>query len=351
MSSFRNAIHKAEENITHIKFKVKEALNLFDPVIIYPYSGYGNGEKAFINGRILEKERFIHDDHEREHSFWHNLHKIWKRYESDEIPGVEIEGELKGVKAKAVSNDEGYFTLVFEGLSEKQLSDGWHQANLRISNMPFDLEYEEEFDDAVLINNQQDCFGIISDVDDTIIKSEAMNALKKLQIMISENAESRVAFDGVEKMYCELIQNWKNPLFFISGSSYNLHDMLVSFCEHQNIPKGPFLLRNLGLTAEKWLKQDTSEYKKAHIEHIMQVFNRLSFICIGDSGQKDPEIYSEIYKKYPKQVKAIYIRQVHSQERKKELKQMADEMDVPFVVMDTSEDALAHARSMGWIPG
>ena len=34
------------------------------------------------------------------------------------------------------------------------------------------------------------------------------------------------------------------------------------------------------------------------------------FICIGDSTQKDPESYAEIYKKFPGWIHAIYIRKV-----------------------------------------
>lgn len=349
MSSFRNITKKAEHTIDKVKIKVKDALNLFDPVIIYPYCGYGNSEKAFIYGRVLEKERMIHEDGEQEHSLWHNIRKIWKRYESDEIPGVEIEGELQGIKARAVSDEEGYFNLVFEALKNKQFEDGWHDITLHIVNMPFDLEYEKTSGASLQICNQQDCFGIISDVDDTIIQSKAMNSLKKLRTMLSKNAKSRVAFDGVDELYSKLIANGKNPLFFVSGSSYNLYDMLVNFCEHQKIPKAPFFLRNLGLDARQWLKQDTSLYKKEHIEHIMQVYDRMSFILIGDSGQKDPEIYSDIYKKYPDRVQAIYIRHVHTPERRQELERMIDEMDAPFLILDKSKDALDHAAKMGWI--
>lgn len=217
MASFRTVAHKAEHVFDRVKFKVKDALNLFDPVIIYPYRGYGNGKKAWISGRILEKERMIHDDDQYDHTFWNNLRKIWKRYESDEIPGVKLEGELNGLKAEAVSDQEGYFTMIFEGIENASLADGWHKAHLKIVGMPYDLEYEESAVAAVRICNQKDCIGIISDVDDTIIKSNAMNAIKKLHVMLSNHAESRVAFEGVSDLYHELTADGKNPLFFVSG--------------------------------------------------------------------------------------------------------------------------------------
>ncbi len=349
MSLFRNKTHKAENSIDKVKLKIKDALNLFDPVIIYPYRGYGTGEQFFIEGRVLEKEDVIHSEQELSNSLWNNIHKIWKRYESDEIPGVTIEAEMEGIFAKTVSNEEGFFKLVFIVPSEKKITDGWHEALLQITEMPYDVEFEKTAKAFVLISNQQNCFGIISDVDDTIIKSSAMNTLKKLRIMLTQNARNRAAFTGVEMLYHKLSSKDKNPLFFVSGSSWNLYDMLVEFCELQNLPKAPFFLRNLGLSPEQWLKQDTSPYKKEYISQILKVFNRLSFILIGDSGQKDPEIYYEIYNEFPGRIKAIYVRHVHNDKRKTELEQMAKKMDVPFLILTDSQKALEHASEMKWI--
>ncbi len=349
MSSFRNKILKSEKGFDRVKMKVKDALNLFDPVIIFPYRGFGTGENFFIEGRVLEKEEVIHGEKEHSNSLWNNIRKIWKRYESDEIPGVEIEAEMKGVSAKTISDEEGFFKLTFKTPPGKVIDDGWHEAVLRITNMPFDVEYEETATAQVLITNQQDNFGIISDVDDTIIKSSAMNTFKKLKIMLTQNARNRVAFEGVEKFYQRLTCNGKNPLFFVSGSSWNLYDMLVTFCRHQNIPDAPFFLRNLGLTAEQWLKQDTSPYKKAYITQLLKLYTRMPFILIGDSGQKDPEIYTELNREFPGRIKAIYIRHVHTDKRKAELERMAETIDVPFLVLKDSGNALEHAMRMKWI--
>ncbi len=349
MSSFRNKTYRVEKAFDRFKIQLKNKLNLFDPVIIYPYRGYGTGEKFFIEGRVLEKEHMIHGIEEHDNSILNNLHKIWKRYESDEIPGVAIEAAMSGISAKTVSDEDGFCKLTFEVPSSVEIPDGWHEAVLRITDIPYNLEFEETAVASVLICNQKNCYGVISDVDDTIIKSSAMNTFKKLQIMLTKNAKNRAAFQGVDKLYQRLSSNGKNPVFFVSGSSWNLYDLLISYCEYQNIPRGPFFLRNLGLSPRQWIKQDTGLYKKEYISHIMKVFSRMSFILIGDSGQKDPEIYADIYRKFPQQVKGIYIRHVHTKKRKQELEQMAGKMDIPFLLLTNSEDALEHAAGMKWI--
>lgn len=343
----KRTVHYTEDKIDELKFKVKDKLGLFDPVIIYPYRGFGNEKIAYMHGRVLEKESIIHEpNEEQEFSFWNNIKKVWKRYESDEVPGVKIFGELAGNKASTVTTDEGYFTLKFEF---DGLANGWHKVDIKIEDMPFDLDYEAGATGEIMICDQTNAFGIISDVDDTIIKSNAINPLKKLATMLKKDAASRVAFKGVGKLYEALIDKYNNPLFFISGSSFNLYDLLTAFCDHNKIPKAPFLLRDLGLETKQWVKQDTRPYKIEQIEKILDVYGKMSFVCIGDSGQQDPEIYSHIHKKYPGRIKAIYIRHVYSDERKNGLEEMAKDYPIPFLIMEDSNDALEHAKSMGWI--
>src|SRR5690606_5927113 len=126
-----------------------------DPVIIYPYRGYGNQRVAFLPGRVLEKERIIHGDVEQKDTLWNNISKIWKRYESDEIPGVKIEGQLYEAMSTSVSNKEGFFKLIFDNLDSMRLSNGWHPVKIRIASMPFDLSFEEEAASEILISTQQ----------------------------------------------------------------------------------------------------------------------------------------------------------------------------------------------------
>ncbi len=349
MKPFRNFAHQAEQAIDKTRTKIKEKLDLFDPVIIFPYLGYSNGKIAYVSGRILEKEQVVHEVEELENNLWDNLHRTWKRYESDEIPRVGVEGELAGRKTSTVSSEEGYFTLIFEDIEDLQLKDGWHEVQLRIAHMPFDLEYEEEASVEVIVCNQQNEFGIISDVDDTIMESNATSFLKKMRTMLSNTARTRVVFEGVDKLYHNLCKDHYNPIFFVSGSSYNLYDKLIKFCEYNDIPKGPFFLRDIGLNAKQWIKQDTRPYKLDYIDEIMTTFDQLDFICIGDSGQQDPEIYREAHEKYPGRIKAIYIRHVYTDERQKELEGMASEMDIPLLVMEHSGDALEHAKEQGWV--
>lgn len=93
------------------KYRIKNKLNLFNDVIAYPYYGFGNESEAFLKGRVIEKETLIHGDEVVPNTLYCNLKKSWKRYSSNEIPGVGVTGTFNGVEANSITDNEGYFDL------------------------------------------------------------------------------------------------------------------------------------------------------------------------------------------------------------------------------------------------
>lgn len=60
----------------------------------------------------------------------------------------------------------------------------------------------------------------------------------------------------------------------------------------------------------KSFTEKTQEYKVDRMEKIHSWFPYRRVLCIGDSTQKDPEAYAEMYAKYPGWIHAIAIRKV-----------------------------------------
>lgn len=334
---------------TMAKYRIKMRLNRFNDVIAFPYYGFGNEKEAFLKGRVLEKEEIIHGDIVVPNTLYYNIKKSWKRYTSNEIPGAAVTGTLNGVEATSVTDNEGYFDLHFKHPEGLGLQNGWHDVDLEITRMPLGLSYEPEAAGEVLISNQANPMGIISDVDDTIIHTDIIRKIQMIVNTVIYDSENRVVFDGVPELYRALCGDNKNPLFFVSGSSYNLYEMLIAFCRINRIPRAPFVLRDLGIGEGHWIRESSEHFKTRNIEFILNLYDRLPFILIGDSGEEDPEIYLDIHRKYPGRVLAIYIRQVHSDARKRELDEMTKDLEIPFLLMKDSHQALEHAKSMGWV--
>ncbi len=345
----KDLVIKTELVYDKLKYRLKNKWGLFGEVIIFPYRGFGNQKEVFLRGRVLEKEEIIHGDTEVPNTLYYNLKKTWKRYTSDEIPGVGVKGFLNGIQANSISDDEGYFDLHFQNLEGAGLNDGWHEVDLEITHMPFNLDYEPKTKGEVLISGQKNSFGIISDMDDTIIHTDIINKTRMVLNTIRYDSANRLVLEGVPKLYRMLSNNFHNPLLFVSGSSYNLYEMLDTFCRINKIPKAPFLLRDLGIGPQQWIKQDSYSFKTENIELILRTYSELSFILIGDSGEEDPEIYLNIYQKYPDRIKAIYIHHVHSDSRKKEIEKMTKNLDIPFLLIEDFWEVLEHVKSTGWV--
>ena len=152
-----------------------------------------------------------------------------------------------------------------------------------------------------------------------------------------------------------MLENWDyNPLFFVSSSPWNLYGLLSEFFHLQDIPIGPILfLRDWGITQEEILPTDHRKFKRETIHLIMDMYPKLPFILIGDSGQEDPEIYEEVDCAYPHRILAIYIRNVsHNLKRPEAIRGLAKKVTDAGSTLILADDTLPmaqHAAAQGWI--
>ncbi|MFZ0389580.1 MAG: hypothetical protein WAN36_03900, partial [Calditrichia bacterium] len=99
--------NKLESIFDKYRFRAKSKLGRIKPLEILPYTGFGNHEKVYIKGRVLEKEGKAPPDENE--GIWKNLKTMYKRFESDEIPGVTVKGIFNGEEKETTTDDEGYF--------------------------------------------------------------------------------------------------------------------------------------------------------------------------------------------------------------------------------------------------
>ncbi len=197
-------------------------------------------------------------------------------------------------------------------------------------------------------------FGVISDIDDTVIQSEVSNFLRAARIVLMENALTRLPFPGVAAFYRALAKgasgSENNPVFYVSSSPWNIYDVIEGFLGAQHIPAGPVLLRDWDLQLQI---RDHHAHKTKAIREIMDAFPSLPFVLVGDSTQEDPEIYSAIVREYPARVLAVYIRSVSPRpERISRIQELAAEVQAAGSALVLADDTLAaakHAAEKGFI--
>jgi phosphatidate phosphatase APP1 len=343
-----------EDHFDKLKFRLGERLGWDKPVQIIPYLGYGTREKAFIKGRVL-RDKGITPAADAD-TIWQNLLNMYKRYESDEIPNARVRVRFGSTEQEAEADSEGYYTFTLDvppDLPEVQTL--------------FDLEFElldypgERHPDPVKAtgqvivppNNAQ--FGIISDIDDTVVQTDAFHLLKMARNVFLNNARTRLPFEGVSAFYKALqlgTAQTYNPIFYLSSSPWNIYDLLVDFFNVRGIPPGPLFLVDLGLTPTQFITPTHHEHKSARIQKLLEEFPKLKFILIGDSGQRDPEIYLEAAVANPGRILAIYIRDVTGAERNKQVTgygEDARKIETELVLVKDTAAASLHATTRGFI--
>ncbi|HEU5177318.1 MAG TPA: phosphatase domain-containing protein [Burkholderiales bacterium] len=259
-----------------------------DPIIILPYLGYGTPKKLTVCGRVLEDEGFR--PAATADGRWRNLIQFWKRLESDEVPGARVRA---AGKIEALTDREGYFRLELHGAFRA----GWNEVELELVHPA-----KAKAIARVLVPDKKAKFGLISDIDDTVVYSNVTRKLRMVFIAALTNARTRKPFKGVAAFY-RALHAGVNPVFYVSKSPWNLFAPIVEYLEVQGLPEGPVLLRDFGLFSDK-------NHKTRAIEQILQTYPALKFVLSGDSGEQDPEIYAAIVRRFPERIRAIYIRSV-----------------------------------------
>jgi phosphatidate phosphatase APP1 len=304
-----------------------------DKIIILPYLGYGTPGKLTVCGRVLEDEGFRAAG-ERD-SRWRNLVHLWKRLESDEVPGARLRACFRNTVKEALTDREGYFRLEIPARSLK--GGVWY---------PVELELQDTIVQTtarVLVPSPRARFGLISDIDDTIVSTNVTRKVRMIVSLAFSSARTRKPFPGVAAFY-RALHAGVNPVFYVSKSPWNLYAPLIEYLDLQGFPRGPLLLRDFGLRPSKTHKTDA-------IEEILKTYPKLPFVLSGDSGEHDPEIYSALVRRYPERIRAIYIRSVNVK-RIGEVERLAAEVSrtgCQLVLAPDAETAAAHAAAEGLI--
>ncbi|MEM1218664.1 MAG: App1 family protein, partial [Bacteroidota bacterium] len=95
----------------------------------------------------------------------------------------------------------------------------------------------------------------------------------------------------------------------VSNSPWNLFDFLKEFLKLHKYPLGPLLLRDLGTPNQRIFTREP-HHKTAVIRKILETYPQLKFLLIGDSGERDPHIYSQIREEFPGRILGTYIREI-----------------------------------------
>ena len=327
-----------------------------DPLQIIAFQTYGTSNHLYLRGRAIEDESINLE----QRGAFKLLFNAWKRFETDEIKNTQIRVKVGNDHFFYTNTDNrGYFLFdeKVENLNDYANEDGWIRLVFSYSNenLKRTIKSDNEFPGEMLVPSKKAAFGVISDIDDTILHTGLVSILKWRVVYntLLTSAGKRIPLDGAPEFYHLLLQGKtgkeSNPIFYVSHSPWNLYRYLKYFLKKNKFPKGPIILRNFPKPFSKKTKSDIPQ-KQKEIINLLKAYPKLKFILIGDSGEHDPYIYMNIAEMYQNRILAIYLINVNHKRKMHRVKALyKNYKKTPVLLVDSTTEATEHARANGFI--
>ena len=310
VSLVRRFVHAAvadvERDLDRLADLIAEGEGLEKRVRVLAYAGYRTDEKLHVKGRIVRFAPGLN----KAVSTWDRLAAMMAIYNSDELPNVTVRMDSYGQFAETVTNEEGYFTFDLPVARPLPESTAWEYVTL---STPEREAQQASITVPVLAPGANLNWGIISDIDDTVVETGATNFLKNWRRVLIDQPGDRLAVPGAATLYQTIAVDHRapaRPFFYVSSSPWNLYGFLTEYMELNAIPHGPMFLKDYGIDDNQLIDAGHDIHKLAAIETIMAAYPALRFLLIGDNGQRDVAIYAKVVEDFGQRVAGVFIRDV-----------------------------------------
>lgn len=209
--------------------------------------------------------------------------------------GAKVEVSFQGLAATVTSGDDGNFQVTFQPSEGRSFPLGRHTAQASVTGTTVMAQVEILADSAPFL--------VISDFDDTLAISQVTQPDKLVANALLRDEDTQKAVPGMSGFYgCLGPEAKAEPGFaLVSGSPVQFIPRVGAFLARHQFPEG------FGLYLRDFSPGSLSDYKQPIIRGLLQRFPQ-PVVLVGDSGEKDPEVYAQIREEFPGRVRAIYIR-------------------------------------------
>lgn len=314
------------------------------PLKLLGFAGYRDAAGIHLHGRVL----FDKPMREPGKSSWSKFRAMMALFDTDEVPGVRIFSEHEGATGSAWSDAEGYFALTIPHAGAMPSATRWESVTIETLDI---VRGPTRTQVPILAPGHGDHWGVISDIDDTILETGTTNFLKNWRRILVETAEERVAVAGAADFYGSLTDDHQvphRPFFYVSTSPWNLYPLLTAFKAQNRLPRGPMFLTDFGLNGRKKRSALTFAHKGQAIDRIVNSYPDRCFLLMGDSAQHDIDIYADAVARHPDSFAAVLIRDVEDRAKDKADKlQAIRDAGVPVHVVHDFREAHVLLAELG----
>ncbi|WP_457098543.1 App1 family protein [Microbacterium sp. P5_E9] len=223
----------------------------------------------------------------------------WRSFVSVPIGFAQVSITVAGVTHEVVADRGG----VIDTVIPTRLEPGWQTLTMSV-------EGAEPIESQVFIVGPDIRFGVVSDVDDTVMVTALPRPLLAAwnSFVIDEHARQPVA--GMAVLMERLTrENPGSPVIYLSTGAWNVAPTLIRFLRRHLFPPGAVLLTDWGPTHDRWFRSGMV-HKLTNLRRLAQEFPQVKWLLVGDDGQHDDEIYTTFTREHPANVVGVAIRRL-----------------------------------------
>lgn len=273
---------------------------------IQPFHSYGSTSQVRVLAKVLyARPSAPHDEHDRP---LHDMRTLgergWRNFASQVAPHRWVTVSLGDRVEKVRSDRAGIVDVVLD----VELPPGHHEVTLSTHD-------ENAVTGDVTIISPDIDFGVVSDVDDTVMVTWLPRPLLAFWNAFVLTQSSRRPVNGMPALYQTIRRDHPDaPFIYLSTGAWNVFPVLRRFLYKNGYPDGPLLLTDWGPT-NTGVFRSGMDHKFASLDSLREMFPHITWLLIGDDGQHDPQIYGEFSENEPAHVRAVAIRQLSGGEQ------------------------------------
>jgi phosphatidate phosphatase APP1 len=331
------------------RLEIRRRRERLRPTVVVTYRGWYADGMAHLTARCIEKPLF--STGEAAAGTGEAMKANMRRFLVLSMPGVTVRASMGEASAEFTSDDDGYLHIT---LPVGDLSPGWHVLDID----PVEGSSVAHTTGRVLVPDPAGGIAVISDIDDTILKTGLTQRWTALGRTILRDVADRKPVPGMSALYAGLSRGTGAsravPFFYVSTGSWNFYDYLVAFMNLHRFPRGPLFLTDWGPQADR-LMRDGREHKRSSIRALLTGYPQYDFVLVGDVGQGDPETYEVMAREFPDRIRAILLIYVgsHLAERSDAVATRAarlrEEEGIPMYYVDDAAEAATAVWQLGLV--
>jgi len=223
----------------------------------------------------------------------------WRSFAAVPVGFAQVSITIDGATHEVVADRGGVIDTVLPA----SLSPGWQPVTMSV-------EGSEPVETRVFIVASDVRFGIVSDVDDTVMVTALPRPLVAAWNSFVLDEHARQPVPGMAVLLERLVRdNPGAPVVYLSTGAWNVAPTLQRFLRRHLFPPGALLLTDWGPTHDRWFRSGKA-HKQENLRRLEREFPQIRWMLIGDDGQHDDDLYTDFTSEFPDHVTAVAIRRL-----------------------------------------